>query len=106
MEKKLPIDEMSNAEYDRFVRDVLNRKYLDCPAKSCIKRAFGLHKDNTTAVRVNCDEAHAHNNRCLEFNNRYSEVVYRLLEEIQVYRDKLSDIKNVIDDVARERMVL
>ena len=95
MKKELPIDLMSNREFEDIRKNKLNSNYLDGVGRTIIRRIFDLpiETSETEIVKVNCDEAHAHSYSCLSFSNRSSAVVLRLLDEIEKYQDRLDKIK-------------
>lgn len=71
----------------------LNQKILDSEALTQIKVGFDLDPRTTRTVRVRCDEMHAHDYSCLDFDNRISTIYLRLLEEIDRYKGLLRDIE-------------
>lgn len=80
--KNLPIDRMSEERFYRFKKRCLDKDTLNAGALRKIERLFDLDPNTTEIVSVNCDEAHGHNYECLDFDNRTSAVVSRLIDEI------------------------
>ncbi len=98
MAKKLPIDEMTDIEFESLRTTVLNKEALSKMEIHNILEYMGL---NTPALYsravVSCDEAHDHRYPCLQFTSRYDALVYRLGEEVFRYIKKLEDIKNLAE---------
>lgn len=101
MGKELPIDIMSEEEFDRIRKGRLNDNYLDELTLKLIKEMFDLNLGKSETVRVDCDEAHAHDYRCLQVYNRGSAVVLRLVEEIERYKRKLDEIREKAEYITR-----
>ena len=97
MARKLQIEEISEKYFDGFRKQHLDEKVLSNKALSLIKSLFDLDPRNTQTVRVSCDEQHAHSYRCFGFKDRNSAVVLRLLDEIEMYQEKLDRIKKESD---------
>ncbi len=94
--KDLPIDRMSGKESANFRRG-LDELVLTAETLREIKKAFDLNPKDTKSVRVCCNEAHAHSYKCLEFDNNYSAIVLRLLNEIENYQARLDRIREETD---------
>ena len=95
-ENKLPIDKMLFEERIELRRG-LDKKILSEETIQQIKELFDLDLMNTKTVEVCCDESHCHYYECLRFNNSYSEVVLRLLNEIERYKSVLDSIREKAD---------
>jgi len=98
MEKKLPIDGLTEIEFECLRTTVLNKEALSKMDIHNLLEYLGL---NTPALYsravVSCDEAHQHSYPCLQFTSRYDAVVYRLGEEVFRYMKKLDNIKNLAE---------
>lgn len=87
----LPIDEMSDEDFDKFKKDCLDDYVLDNDTLKAISALFGVGKPETGSIC--CNDYHQHSYRCVYFNHPVTGIVDRLLWEINNYRNKLEKIK-------------
>ncbi len=97
IDDKLPLEEISAQHFFEFRKKFLDLEILGNEALIQIKSQFDLDPITTKTVRTNCDEMHAHSYSCLDFDNRISAVVLRLIDEIEMYRERLDEIRKKAD---------
>lgn len=95
--KKLDIEKITDERFGKWKEQFLDGKVLSDQALHEIKQAFDLDPRTTETVSITCDEAHRHNWSCLDFSNRYSAVVLRLINEIEDYRARFNEIMQKAD---------
>lgn len=96
MSKSLPVDKISNADFNgEFKGTYLDKKVLGPEDIKAIRELFGLDKgsEDNRPYDIYCDEAHSHGYSCLRFNHPAAGVVKRLLLEIEHYKSRLSSIR-------------
>jgi hypothetical protein len=95
---ELPIEKMSENEFQKFKERYLNVKdpdeRLSGEAMSSIRKAFALQDYNS--MHIMCQEDHAHSINCVSYDFRIACVVDRLVEEIRNYRIYLGRISSDI----------
>lgn len=94
----IPIYDISSEEFEQL-RKHLNHSKLTPEAMNYIRDLYGLTpKAPGCVVRVGCDEYHGHSFKCLDFGNKESAVVLRLLNEIERQREILEDVVKQASD--------
>jgi hypothetical protein len=91
---KLPIDEMTIQEFAILKGELLEEKVLSEETLGKIKDLFNIGSPNTGSI--NCDEYHPHSYKCINYKHPTTGVVDRLIQEIDTYREKLDELKNLI----------
>ena len=95
--KKLDIEKITDEHFAKWKEQFLDGKVLSDESLHQITQAFDLDTRTTETVIVNCNELHRHIYSCLDFRNRYSAVVLRLLNEIEDYRARFKEIMQKAD---------
>jgi len=85
----LPIVRMTDEKFGEVRSSILDNSRLTTNQLYELKKIYGLDPNSPIAVRVSCNEAHLHGYACLEFCNRHSAVVCRLIEEVERLGDYL-----------------
>ena len=92
---KLPIHDISEAEFGKFKGQYLDKVILDEEAIKKIGNLFRIGSD--AIVEIICDEAHIHPYSCLRYKSPEAGIVERLLNEVNHYRRKLKNIHKESD---------
>ena len=91
------MDKITGEEFSEFRKRVLDKPNLNEKDLKAIREGLKL-KDKLYA---DCDEAHAHEFRCLDYhreeNGRYALIVARLLTEISGYIDNQEEIRKLTE---------
>ena len=90
---QLPIDRMSEGIFSVFKREFLDRGLLSEEALREIRELFGVGSPDTGYV--NCDEAHAHDYRCVYHKDPRTGIVDRLLNEVLHYQNLIGQIREM-----------
>lgn len=81
---KIPIEEMTEKEFQDFKEKYLDKDKLSLEAINEIKRLFGIGQKGI--AQLACDEMHGHSYRCILYHKPQSGVVERLLLELLEYK--------------------
>ncbi|MEK6847745.1 MAG: hypothetical protein AABX50_01310 [Nanoarchaeota archaeon] len=95
--KKLTLDGMSDAAFDNWKKQNLDRETLEGLSLIAIRNSLDLSLSDSTQFSVSCDEQHAHSYSCLKFKSRHAAVYLRLIEEIERYGGVLLELGRRID---------
>lgn len=95
-EKVLPIDKLSEQEFDLIIKKYLLKPRLGTHEIQKFYRLFGL--DDPEIAHLPCNENHAHSIYCQDYSNRQAMVVDRLIEEIRRYRLTLKNLETEISE--------
>lgn len=94
----LPIDKIVDLyKFELEIKNkYLDKRVLDSTALRKINALFGIGNDSTG--RINCCEFHGHSYECIQFYHPATAIVDRLLNEITMYKGRLSKIEKIIKD--------
>lgn len=93
---QLPAERVSQEGFNKFREKHLDGLVLSTQALKSIDRLFAFGRKDTG--HMSCDEYHQHRYRCIYFTNPVVGIVYRLVDEIQMYQEMVKDLKKTMEE--------
>ena len=88
---------MSAGDFGKWKSQHLNPQAISKESLLAMRIALDLGFEDSKNFRVGCDDFHVDSYKCIEFYNKNSAVLLRLIEEVERYQEFLGKLMTEID---------